>query len=170
MKYSFIVLFSCLTFAAQVLARCSIADEQKFKAQIERGRYLIKVTGCNDCHTPAYGPQNGNTALSNWLIGDQVGWKGPWGTTYPINIRQRVMQMTEDQWIKYAKNMRSRPPMPWYAMNAMSVADLRAMYQFIRSLGDSSNQVPAALPPNESPKGPFMDMTVVNPSVQAKTQ
>jgi hypothetical protein len=23
-------------------------------AQLERGRYLIKTTGCNDCHTPGY--------------------------------------------------------------------------------------------------------------------
>jgi hypothetical protein len=22
--------------------------------QIERGRYLVKITGCNDCHTPGY--------------------------------------------------------------------------------------------------------------------
>ncbi len=53
------------------------------RQQIERGRYLVKTTGCNDCHTPRYAQRGDNVAEKDWLIGDTMGWHGPWGTTYP---------------------------------------------------------------------------------------
>lgn len=146
------------------LLLCSLqlkAEEKIQKVDIERGRYLVKTTGCNDCHTPAFGLKNGDVSEKDWLIGDQVGWKGPWGTTYPTNLRERVQTMKESDFIHYAKNLKTRPPMPWYAVNVMKNEDLRAMYRFIKSLGPSQNKVPMALPPGETPKGPYMDMTVV---------
>ena len=27
---------------------------------VARGEYLVRITGCNDCHTPAYGDRGGN--------------------------------------------------------------------------------------------------------------
>lgn len=54
---------------------------------IERGRYLVKVGGCNDCHTAGYGMSAGKVPEKDWLQGDQLGWHGPWGTTYPTNLR-----------------------------------------------------------------------------------
>lgn len=140
------------------------AEDKVSAADIERGRYLVKTIGCNDCHTPAFGFKNGEVLEKDWLIGDQVGWKGPWGTTYPTNLRERVQNMKEVEFIRYAKNLRTRPPMPWYAVNAMKKEDLRAMYRFIKSLGPSQNKVPHGLPPGEVPKGPYMDMTLVTPA------
>ncbi len=57
------------------------------KALIERGRYLVKTTGCNDCHTAGYTQTAGGTPQKAWLQGDVVGWQGPWGTTYASNLR-----------------------------------------------------------------------------------
>ena len=37
---------------------------------IERGRYLVKVGGCNDCHTAGYGMSAGKIAEKDWLQGD----------------------------------------------------------------------------------------------------
>ncbi|WP_347356880.1 cytochrome C [Bdellovibrio sp.] len=131
--------------------------------EIQRGRYLVKTIGCNDCHTPFFGMKNGEVPEKDWLIGDQVGWKGPWGTTFPTNLRERVHGMSEADFVQYAKTLKTRPPMPWYAVNAMTKEDLRAMYRFIKSLGPSENKVPSGLPPGEIPQGPYMDMTVVMP-------
>ena len=47
---------------------------------LQRGRYLIQTAGCNDCHTPGYGPNNGQVSEKLWLTGDALGWSGPWGT------------------------------------------------------------------------------------------
>ena len=35
-----------------------------------RGRYLIQVGGCNDCHTPAYPEKGGKVPEAQWLTGD----------------------------------------------------------------------------------------------------
>lgn len=130
---------------------------------VERGRYLVRVTGCNDCHTPMYGQMNGAVPEKDWLIGVPVGWKGPWGTTYATNLRHRVANMTEDQWVSYLKNLKARPPMPFFAVNIINEADSRAMYRFIRALGDHPQTVPAGLPPGEKPTTPYINFEVVNP-------
>lgn len=137
-------------------------------SEIERGRYLVRMVGCNDCHTPQYGLKAGDVPEKDWLIGDGVGWKGPWGTTYPGNLRHRIAQMTEEEWITYARALRTRPPMPWFTLNAMNTADLKLMYRFIRSLGDSANKVPDALAPGIAPKTPFMDVNVVMPKTASR--
>ena len=56
-------------------------------ALIERGRYLVRISGCNDCHTPGYIAAAGKMDESRWLTGDQLGWQGSWGTTYAANLR-----------------------------------------------------------------------------------
>lgn len=48
---------------------------------VERGRYLVKTSGCNDCHTAGYAESGGNVPEKEWLSGNQLGWCGPWGTT-----------------------------------------------------------------------------------------
>jgi hypothetical protein len=68
----------------------------------DRGRYLIKITGCNDCHTPGYAEAGGKIPEKDWLTGDSMGWRGPWGTTYASNLRQYMQLLSEDQWVKTA--------------------------------------------------------------------
>ena len=43
---------------------------------VERGRYLAKIGGCNDCHTPGYIMKNGQVPEQQWLTGDTLGWRG----------------------------------------------------------------------------------------------
>ena len=102
-----------------------VADSGGSKSQIERGRYIIQVSGCNDCHTPGYIMNDGNTPVEKWLTGDGLGWRGPWGTTYGANLRLFVKDMTEDQWVQTAKTLKRRPPMPWFNLNVMNEQDLR---------------------------------------------
>ncbi|MCC7262016.1 MAG: cytochrome C [Candidatus Latescibacteria bacterium] len=137
-------------------AHAAPADQAKpaDPESIERGHYLVKITGCNDCHTAGYTQTDGQTPEKDWLTGDLLGWQGPWGTTYASNLRLYMQEITEDQWVGIAHNARFRPPMPWYSLHAMSETDLRAIYRFIHSLGPAGTLAPTYLPPGQVPQGP----------------
>lgn len=131
---------------------------------IERGRYLATVGGCNDCHTKGFAESGGKTSEEKWLMGDGVGWRGPWGTTYPANIRILVNKMDEASWITYARNLKTRPPMPFYVLNLMSDEDLIAFHRFVKHLGTAGQPVPSYVPPNEEPKTPYFSFVPVEPT------
>ena len=121
------------------------------------GKYLIQVGGCNECHTP--GAMEGKLpAESEWLTGNPLGFKGPWGTTYAPNLRLKIQPYTEDLFIKTMKIRDAKPPMPWSALHAMSNEDLGAMWSYIRSLGPAGQPMPDALPPGAEPTGPYITM------------
>jgi mono/diheme cytochrome c family protein len=126
-------------------------------AQVERGRYMVLTGHCNNCHTAAYAQKEGEVPESAWLLGSgPQGWRGPWGTTYATNLRLNANAMTEDGWMSYMKNLKARPPMPWWSIRETSEADLRAMYQYIRSLGPAGAPAQAFLPPDKEPKPPYI--------------
>lgn len=126
------------------------------KNMVERGRYLTIVAGCNDCHTPGYAASDGKMAERHWLVGDQLGYRGPWGTTYPSNLRRYFNNISEKEWLQIARNANYRPPMPSPALRAMTDEDLRAIYHFVRSLGPATSLVPAYVPPEQQPVGPVV--------------
>lgn len=124
-------------------------------ALLSQGRYLAKIAGCNDCHTKGWITTNGNVSETEWLTGDDIGWWGPWGTTYPVNLRLFFQGITEETWILIARTMQARPPMPWYAIREMKEEDLRAIYRFTRSLGPKGENAPPYLPPAREPRPPY---------------
>ncbi|AMV71909.1 cytochrome c [Desulfuromonas carbonis] len=123
---------------------------------LNRGRYLARIAGCNDCHTAGYAQSGGNIPEAQWLMGDQLGWRGPWGTTYSSNLRLYMQNFSEDQWVQIARTAQFRPPMPWFALRDMTEGDLRAIYRFVRQLGDAGAPAPSFVPPGQEPKGPFV--------------
>jgi len=124
--------------------------------QLERGRYLVMIGGCNDCHTANYGPREGKVPPNEWLLGSgPFGFRGPWGTTYPANLRLTLDKLTENQWVKYARSLKTRPPMPWFTLNAMHESDLRAIYRFVKSLGPAGQPAHPYLAPGREPKPPY---------------
>ena len=126
-------------------------------ATVERGRYIVEIGGCNDCHTAGYANAGGKAAEADRLKGDTLGYRGEWGTTYPTNLRLSIGKLTEDAWVKYAKTLNTRPPMPWFNVQAMTEADQRAVYQYIKSLpGAAGTASPAFLPPDKAPKQPYI--------------
>jgi mono/diheme cytochrome c family protein len=144
-----------MLLATAVLPLHGIAADKKDDATIARGRYLAKISGCNDCHTPDYAMSGGQVPESQWLVGSPVGWRGPWGTTYPSNLRLVLAGMSEDEWLKSARKP-LRPPMPWFTLRDMSDADLRSLYRFVRSLGPAGQPAPAYVQPNQAPAGPVI--------------
>ncbi len=141
---------------AAALAAAPALAQQKEDAFVKRGRYLVHIAGCNDCHTPDYPASGGKTPEAQWLTGDALGWRGPWGTTYPANLRLYFQGLTEDEWLKKAKNLSTRPPMPWFNLRAMSNSDLRAVYRYVRHLGPAGKPAPAYVPPDKTPAPPFV--------------
>jgi mono/diheme cytochrome c family protein len=122
---------------------------------VDRGRYLAKTAGCNDCHTPGYAQSAGQVEEAQWLTGDSLGWQGPWGTTYPINLRLFMNELSADQWLKIARSP-ARPPMPWFALRDMTDEDLLAIYHYVRSLGPAGEPAPSYLPPGEKALTPVI--------------
>ncbi len=157
-----VLLLFILTFGFPFLERVhadTTAPEKQAAAfdreQVDRGRYLSKIAGCNDCHTPGYLLFEGKVAENMWLTGDRFGWRGPWGTTYASNLRLIFNAMTEDQWLAMARTLKTRPPMPWFTLNIMQAEDLKAIYHFARFLGPGGEAAPAYVPPDMEPKTPY---------------
>jgi mono/diheme cytochrome c family protein len=144
--------------AMTALASCAVAaaPPQPGKNQLERGRHLIRIAGCNDCHTPGYVQKNGQVDEKLWLTGDSLGWAGPWGTTYATNLRLMMANMTERQWLHHARHMEPKPPMPWFNVRAMSDAELKAIYAFTRSLGPAGVPAPAYVPAGQKAQVPVV--------------
>jgi hypothetical protein len=122
----------------------------------ERGKYFIKISGCNDCHTDHYGELEGAVSEKQWLKGSNLGWHGPWGTTYAVNLRRFLTALSEDQWVNFARTAKTRPPMPWWGLRDMYDEDLRAIYTFVKYLGPDGVDTPSYLTPDRVPKQPYV--------------
>lgn len=138
------------------LSHVTPSDKTLDKKTEERGRYLIKIAGCNDCHTTGYADAAGKIPEQDWLKGDSIGWRGPWGTTYASNLRLYMHNLSEDQWIQVSRAVEFRPPMPWFVLREMTDEDLRAIYRFIRNLGPAGKPAPNFLPPDQEPPTPYI--------------
>ena len=101
------LLFSCKYSAGVNHSGSEIANDS---AIIKKGKYLVTVLGCNDCHSPKIFTVNGPVIDSNlllsgypsglpmngydsltakkWLLFDFSGSlaKGPWGISFAANI------------------------------------------------------------------------------------
>lgn len=128
---------------------------------IARGKYLVAFGACNDCHTPGWRESFGGVPVSKWMIGSSIGFRGPWGTVYPANVRQRFAQISEDDWLAMIRTRDGHPPMTWHDLRALTIDDRRSIYRFIRSLGSAGSASLPDLPPQREPKTPYF--TIVNP-------
>ena len=103
-----------LALVGLVLASGALARGTRNPAEdlVARGEYLVKIIGCNDCHTPwimtEHGPGPGMTRMLSghpkdlvvteqaplpadgpWgLVGSasMTAWSGPWGISYAANL------------------------------------------------------------------------------------
>jgi mono/diheme cytochrome c family protein len=151
-----IALAAC---AAASLFVCAAGAEEPqgetLPADVVRGKYLVTVAGCNDCHTAGYAAAAGKIDESKWLLGDALGWRGDWGTTYASNLRLAVKDMTAEQFVARARSP-LRPPMPWFNLRDMRDGDVKAIYAYLKHLGPAGEPAPAYVPPDETPTGPFI--------------
>lgn len=153
-------LAACSAPAATETAAAKPAALASEPDMLARGEYLVRIGGCNDCHTPAYGERGGDVPKAEWLVGSPLGFNGPWGTTYAANLRMKAAEMDEAAWLKYTGELRTRPIMPDFALRAMHEDDRRALYRFIRSLGAGGGKAPDYLPPGQMPSPPYMQLVL----------
>lgn len=135
---------------------------------IARGRYIIAIAGCNDCHTAGYAQAGGQVPEDDWLTGDSIGFQGPWGVSYPANLRLSMNRLTEAQWVAMARAERL-PPMPWFSLARMSDQDIRAIYAYVRSLGPKGEPTPVALKPGDPVTTPVIVFEPREPSSVASS-
>ena len=127
--------------------------------QLARGKYLSIVGGCIDCHTPGtfYGAQDTTRNLS----GSELGWTGPWGTTYPRNLTPDPetglgKYSAEDivRAIRAGQRLDGSamlPPMPWPNYAQMTDEDLLALATYLKAIPAVSHKVPDRLAPGIKP-------------------
>ena len=156
--------------AVSVALLCGVAAEAvaggKGADAVARGRYLVTIGGCNDCHTNGYLQNGGNVPESEWLKGTAVGYQGPWGTTYASNLRLVIGKMSEAQWVAHARKERL-PPMPWFNLARMTDDDLKALYAYVRSLGPAGVVAPAYVAPGGKVNTPYFVFVPVVDQKQA---
>lgn len=146
--------------AAQAAEPPKAGDEAELVA---RGRYLVRIAGCNDCHTPGYAEKGGDVPEQAWLLGSPLGYNGPWGTTYAANLRLKLADMDEAAWLAYSADLHTRPIMPDYNVRAMTEGDRRALYHYVRSLGRAGEKAPDYLPPGQEPPLPYFRLALPAP-------
>ena len=130
------------------------------QAPVERGRYLVTVGACTDCHTP--GSALGMPDMMRYLGGSDVGFEIPGlGTFYPPNLtpdpETGLGNWSEEQIVTaFTKGMRPdgrqlAPVMPWMHYANFTPEDAAAIATYLKSLTPVMNKVPGPFGPNETP-------------------
>jgi mono/diheme cytochrome c family protein len=128
------------------------ADE----AQLARGKYLVGIAGCNDCHTPGY--FFGKPDMAKFLAGSDVGFEIPGlgvfvGRNLTPDKETGIGEWTEDQIItalqtgKRPDGRELAPIMPWHALATLTKEDVTAMAAFLKSIPAVSNKIPDPVGP-----------------------
>ena len=156
-------IWMCCAVAALALSgSAALAGD----VSVARGAQVAVTAGCHDCHTNGYAESGGKVDPAAALKGTGLGWQGPWGTTYPANLRLIAKEKgSEDSFVQYAKSFEARPPMPFFNVHAMDDSDIRSLYQYIVSLGEPGDHVPDFVPPGQEPKTPYI---VIAPPIMPK--
>ena len=123
-----VVLYAALILPVAGLVLAAKSPQDAKAAQVARGKYLVSVIGCNDCHTPIkMGPKGPEPDMSRYLsghpadanfppppklaqgpwfavVGGFTAWAGPWGISYSANLtpdkNTGLGIWTEDMFIK----------------------------------------------------------------------
>jgi mono/diheme cytochrome c family protein len=106
-----LLLIACMHLPTAAADKASAAQTSAVADQLARGKYLVTVTGCNDCHTPlkmgANGPEPDLSRMLSghpealamprapklpegpWLVtvsATNTAWSGPWGVSFTANL------------------------------------------------------------------------------------
>jgi mono/diheme cytochrome c family protein len=145
-----------LAAVANFCAGAVLADD----TQIDRGKYLVTLASCNDCHTP--GALLGKPDFSRALSGSEVGFAIPGlgvfaGPNLTPDKETGLGNWTDDQIISaitagvHPGGRRLAPIMPWQALAHLTSDDVHAIVAYLRSLPPVKNAVPGPFGPKETP-------------------
>ena len=128
--------------------------------QVERGKYLVAIGGCTDCHTP--GHFLGHPDLTRYLGGSDVGFGIPErGVFVAPNLtadKETGLGSWTEQQIVTAITTGVRPDgrilapiMPWQGLSHLTKSDALAIAAFLKSLPVVKHQVPGPFGPAADP-------------------
>jgi len=159
--------------AVAIAAVCAVSTAAGAEnAQVARGKYLVAIAGCNDCHTPGY--FLGKPDAGRFLAGSDVGHEVPGlGVFVAPNLTPDndtgLGTWTREQ-IATAIQTGVRPDgrvlapiMPWRGYAALTKPDVAAIVEYLKSLPPVSRQVPGPFGPDERPT--VFRKTLVPPDV-----
>ena len=138
--------------------------------RIARGKYLVGIAGCNDCHTPGY--FFGKPDMARFLSGSEVGFEMPGlGVFYGPNLtpdRETGLGTWSPAQMATAITKGIRPDgrilapiMPWHAFASLTPGDVRAIVAYLQSLPPVKSKVPGPFGPDE--KATSFVMKIVPP-------
>jgi mono/diheme cytochrome c family protein len=118
----------------------------------KRGKYLVNLATCSDCHTPS--DDRGEALAGLDFAGGNV-FEGPWGYVAAANITQDASGISyydEKQFIQvmrtgYVGARALSPLMPWFLFRGMTDADLADIFAYIKTLKPARHHVDNSLPP-----------------------
>lgn len=150
----------CLPLLVGVVLAGSSSLTAAADTQIERGKYLVSISGCNDCHTPGY--FTGKPDFSRALSGSDVGFAIPGvgavvGRNLTPDKETGLGNWTTDE-IVTAVTTGTRPDgrklapvMPWMELANLTADDAQAIAAYLKSLPPVRNAVPGPFGPKEVP-------------------
>jgi mono/diheme cytochrome c family protein len=132
----------------------ALADE----AQIARGRYLVTIAGCSDCHTP--GALLGAPDMKRYLGGSDVGFSIPGlgifvGQNLTPDKQTGLGGWTTQQIVtairegKQPDGSMLSPVMPYGALSHLTDEDALAIVAFLGSIPAVDNKAPGPFKPSE---------------------
>lgn len=173
-------MFGALAIALGVVVSVSQSAGQGTRggggSPVERGKYLVNITGCHDCHSPKkdaaghidetriLSGRPSTTTVPSTTPGeihtalDLTAWTGPWGTTNASNLTPDTMtgllarKYNEASFVamfrtgKKPSGVGVLPPMPYEMYANMTDDDLKAIWAYLQTIKPIRNQVPANAP------------------------
>ena len=129
-------------------------------AQVARGKYLVGLARCTDCHTPGY--FLGKPDPARFLAGSDVGFRVPGaGTVVGPNLtpdkETGLGNWTTRQIITAIRggvtpdNRVLSPVMPWSHYANLTPSDVRAIVAYLKTLPPVRNKVPGPFAADQKP-------------------
>jgi len=152
------------------LALSACGQGHKDGDKVARGKYLVDIISCKDCHTP--GGLMGKPNMDKLLGGSDIGFFEPgsgyfYGPNLTPDNETGLGKWSEDEIVaalRTGKRPDGRvlsPIMPWMAFATMTDTDAHAIAVYLKSLAPISNKVPGPFGANETPTAPYE--TIVMP-------
>lgn len=171
--WSFSILVVPLLLVATATGVAQQPPAKGASGDVDRGRYLVGITGCHDCHSPkikgmtpdltlSLSGRPPTTQLPSTATGevhaslDLTAWTGPWGYSVASNLTPDAetgigKRYTEATFIaamrtgKKPNGTMISPPMPSEVYQNMTDADLRAIWAYLQTVKPIRNAVFAGL-------------------------
>ena len=167
-------------FALSIAVAPSVFAQTSGESQVERGKYLVGITGCHDCHSPKIAgmkpdpdrilsgrPQT--TKIPSSAQGevhaseDFTAFTGGWGQSVASNLTPDPatglgMRYTEAKFLqtmrtgKKPEGVALMPPMPVDVYVNMKDDDLKAIYAYLKTIKPIRNAVRQGLTPAPAAK------------------